>query len=133
MASKKRPKGKQVKTRKSKKKVVKQTSRRRTSQRKGRKAARRKPAAAPKKRVRRIDRSSEPASEGMAVEAGDLQGLSRIEEADSESVSELIEDGSAFEADAVLGVEDADDADEREVYTHEVPADDVPEEYLEKD
>jgi len=133
MASKKRPKGKQVRSRKAKRKAVKQTSRRKTSQRKGKKAARRKPTAAPKKRVRRIDRSSGPASEEMAVEAGDLQGLSRIEEADSESVSELIEDGSAFEADAVLGVEDADDADEREVYTHEVPADDVPEEYLEKD
>jgi hypothetical protein len=74
-----------------------------------------------------------PASEEMGVQAGDLQGLSRIEQADSESVSELIEDGSAFEADAVTGVEEAADADEREVYTHEVPADDVPEEYLEKD
>jgi hypothetical protein len=33
----------------------------------------------------------------------------------------------------VSGVEEADDADESEVHTHEVPEDDVPEEYLDKD
>jgi hypothetical protein len=32
----------------------------------------------------------------------------------------------------VTGVEDAGGADEREVRTHEVPQDDVPEEYLDK-
>ncbi len=52
---------------------------------------------------------------------------------DSESVDELIEEGNAFEADAVMGVESADDSDEKEVRTHEVPEDDVPEEYLDKD
>ena len=51
---------------------------------------------------------------------------------DSESVDELLEEGNAFEADAVTGVEDAGGADEREVRTHEVPEDDVPEEYLGK-
>jgi hypothetical protein len=131
MASKKRPKSKQVKTRKSKRKAV--TPRRTKSRRKGRKAARRKPAAAIKKKVRRLNRSSAMPAEESTVEAGDLQGLSRTEEADSESVSELVEEGSALEADAVIGVEDADEADEREVYTHEVPEDDVPEEYLEKE
>lgn len=65
--------------------------------------------------------------------AGDLQGLSTIERADSESVDELVEEGNAFEADAVMGVEQADDADEKEVRTHEVPEDDVPGEYLDKD
>ena len=65
--------------------------------------------------------------------AGDLQGLSDVEGADSESVDELLDEGNAFEADAVRGVEDADNADEREVHTHEVPEDDVPEEYLDKD
>jgi hypothetical protein len=59
--------------------------------------------------------------------------LSRVERADSESVEELIEEGNAFEADVVSGVEDADSADEREVHTHEVPEDDVPEEYLDKE
>jgi hypothetical protein len=33
----------------------------------------------------------------------------------------------------VKGVEDADGADEREVRTHEVPQDDVPGEYLDKE
>ena len=65
-------------------------------------------------------------------QSGDLQGLSNIEGADSESVAELIEEGNAFEADAVTGVEHADDTDEKEVRTHEVPQDDVPGEHLDK-
>jgi hypothetical protein len=68
-----------------------------------------------------------------AGQSGDLQGLSNVEGADSESVDELIEEGNAFEADVVAGVEDAGDADEKEVHTHEVPEDDVPGEYLDKD
>ena len=68
-----------------------------------------------------------------AGQAGDLQGLSRVEAADSESVEELLEEGNAFEAGAVSGVEHADDAEEREVHTHETPEDDVPQEYLDKD
>lgn len=50
---------------------------------------------------------------------------------DSESVDELVEEGNAFEAGVVMGVEDAGNADESEVHTHEVSEDDVPEEYLE--
>jgi hypothetical protein len=65
--------------------------------------------------------------------SGDLQGLSNVECADSESVDELLEEGNAFEAEVVMGVEDAEDADEVEVYTHEVPQDDVPAEYLDKE
>jgi hypothetical protein len=68
-----------------------------------------------------------------AGQSGDLQGLSTVERADSESVDELIEEGNAFEADVVAGVETADDADEKEVRTHEVPEDDVPGEYLDKE
>lgn len=66
-------------------------------------------------------------------QSGDFQGLSRSEDADSESVEELLEEGNTFEAGVVSGVEEADDADESEVHTHEVPEDDVPEEYLDKD
>lgn len=62
----------------------------------------------------------------------DLQGLSRAEQADSESVDELAGEGNVFEAGAVAGVEEADSADEREVHTREVPEDDVPEEYLDE-
>lgn len=63
----------------------------------------------------------------------DFEGLSDSEQADSESVDELVEEGNAFEAGAVAGVEEADNSDEREVHTHEVPEDDVPEEYLDND
>jgi hypothetical protein len=66
-------------------------------------------------------------------QSGDLQGLSNIEGADSESVAELIEEGNAFEADAVAGVEHAGDTDQKEVRTHEVPQDDVPGEYRDKE
>jgi hypothetical protein len=75
-------------------------------------------------------KGSGPRSGGQS---GDLQGLSNREGADSESVDELLEEGNAFEAEVIKGVEDVPDADEGEVRTHEVPEDDVPEEYLEKD
>ena len=66
-------------------------------------------------------------------QSGDLQGLPNRGGSDSESVDELLEEGNAFEAEAVKGVEDADEADEQEVRTHEVPEDDVPEEYEDND
>jgi hypothetical protein len=69
---------------------------------------------------------------GLAAEAGqsgDVQGLSDIEDVDSESVRELAEEGQDFEAGIVSGVENAPDPDVSEVKTHEVPEDDVPEEY----
>jgi hypothetical protein len=66
-------------------------------------------------------------------QSGDLQGLSNIEGADSESVAELMEEGNAFEADAVAGVEHAGETDQKEVRTHEVPQDDVPGEYRDKE
>ncbi|MGA7560158.1 MAG: hypothetical protein WCF61_07490 [Terriglobales bacterium] len=68
-----------------------------------------------------------------AGQSGDLQGLRDDERADSESVGELLEEGNAFEAGVVGGVERAEDDKKREVHTHEVPEDDVPEEYLDKD
>ena len=65
--------------------------------------------------------------------AGDLQGLSRRESADSESVNELLEEGNSFEAGVVQGVEEAGNAAESEVRTREVLEDDVPEEYLDEE
>lgn len=98
-----------------------------------------KTAAALRKQVRRKSQSVDTlafAPEGLGTRAGeqsgDLQGLSNVEGADSESVDELLEEGNAFEADVVKGVEDAGDADEGEVRTHQVPQDDVPGEYLDK-
>jgi len=77
----------------------------------------------------------EPAGLGAhsGGQSGDLQGLSNAGRANSESVDELLEEGNSFEAEVVKGVEDAGDADEGEVHTHEVPEDDVPGEYLDKD
>jgi len=63
-------------------------------------------------------------------QAGDTMGLSRDEIAGPESVEELIEEGQAYEAAAISGVEDAPDADQGEVKTRQVPEDDVPDEYL---
>jgi hypothetical protein len=111
--------------------------------------AKSKPTASARKSVRksrghakRVARKKKPASvqafsrrsRGRGGEqSGDLQGLSRRQGADSESVDELLEEGNAFEAGVVSGVEEADAMDEREVHTREVPEDDVPGEYLDKD
>jgi hypothetical protein len=99
-----------------------------------------KTAGALKKQVRGKSQSVDTvafAREGPGTRAGeqsgDLQGLSNVQGADSESVDELLEEGNAFEADVVKGVEDAGDADEGEVRTHEVPQDDVPGEYQDKE
>jgi hypothetical protein len=137
-----------AKARKAKKKTAKkQKSPKKTAVKKtapkarllGKKAAPRKKLAA-KKRVRGKSQEVETVTfepQGLGArsggQSGDLQGLSNRERAGSESVDELLEEGNSFEAEVVKGVEDALDADEGEVRTHEVPEDDVPEEYLEKD
>ena len=69
---------------------------------------------------------------GSGGQSGDLQGLSNVAGADSESVDELLEEGNAFEAEVVKGVQDVRDADEGDIVTHEVPEDDVPREYDEQ-
>ena len=102
-------------------------------------AAKKKPA--PKKapieiesRVRAGRLGANPMRKGpgtrSAGQSGDVQGISSVEDVDSESVEELTEEGQDFEAEVVDGVENAPDADEGEVTTHEVPEDDVPGEYL---
>ena len=103
------------------------------------KAAGRKTAGASKKKVRGKRRIADtlPLDQrrrGARSEeqSGDLQGLSNVEGADSESVDELLEEGNAFEAEVVQGVEDAGADGEKEVRTHEVPEDDVPGEYDEQ-
>jgi hypothetical protein len=53
--------------------------------------------------------------------SGDLQNLPAEELEDSESVEELAEEGQDLEAELVLGVEDAPDADQGEVRTHRAP------------
>src|SRR5437667_5752880 len=106
----------------------------------GKKTIGAKTVSALKKRVREKSQSVDTVAfspEGPGTrsgqQSGDLQGLSGVEGADSESVDELLEEGNAFEADVVKGVEDAENANEKEVRTHEVPEDDVPGEYLDKE
>ncbi len=81
------------------------------------------------------DKGTGPNSAGQS---GDTQGLSGEEESGSESVEELVEEGQSFEADALQGVEDAeedgaDDKGVKELHTRQVPEDDVPDEYINQD
>lgn len=68
-----------------------------------------------------------------AGQSGDAQGLSTDDDADSESVTELQEEGQYFEASVISGIENAPPADVAEVRTRQVPEDDVPQEYLDQD
>jgi len=139
MTAKKKTKKKHPKSRKvagKKVKPIKKAPKRKPAK----KTAARKTARAAKERVRGKSQTVDTVafiSEGLAArsggQSGDLQGLSNIQGADSESVDELLEEGNAFEAGAVKGVQDAGDADEGEVHTHEVPQDDVPGEYRDKE
>jgi len=137
-ASKKTPPKKAAVKAAAKTKIVSKKKLATTKQASKKATAKAKPKA--KKHVRgkseNVDTVSfEPAGLGSRSggQSGDLQGLSDREGANSESVDELLEEGNAFEAEVVKGVEDAGNADEREVRTHEVPEDDVPGEYLGKD
>lgn len=92
--------------------------------------------SSPVKTKSRVDRQrprSSPLSPPLSgLQSGDLQGLSNVESADSESVDELLEEGNAFEAGIVSGVEESRNREGQEVRTRELPEDDVPEEYLDE-
>src|SRR6266705_3021831 len=156
MATKKKTKKKQTKSKRTagkkvapmKKSFEKKLAKKRVTTKKaevktkigGKKTTGVKTAGALKKRVRGKSQSVDTVAFALEElgarsdeQSGDLQGLSNVQSADSESVDELLEEGNAFEADVVKGVEDAGDADEGEVRTHEVPQDDVPGEYLDKE
>jgi hypothetical protein len=68
-----------------------------------------------------------------AGQSGATQQISDAPIADSESVEELAEEGNAFEANAIYGIENARYPDVAEVTTQEIPEDDVPVEYLDND
>ena len=106
------------------------------------KTIRKKTASVPRRKAGKREKDQEPTVLGFlddvprspsGGQSGDLQGLSNVETADSESVDELVEEGNAFEAGIVSGVEEAGRRGTREVRTREVPEDDVPEEYLDED
>jgi len=143
-----------MKPKKSTKKSTKKITKKKTA--KSKKPLRKKVAlkkvgrlkkAAPKKKAAQKKRSSRGKSQSVASvafepkglgansagQSGDLQGLSSSAGADSESVDELLEEGNAFEAEVVEGVENVPDADQGEIKTREVPENDVPEEYLDNE
>ena len=132
------------KTPKKPKRTARQRSTAKNAQKRPKVAAKKKPAPKraekkkvaaakqPRKKSKRMEEESFPLEHRAPLsgeQSGDLQGLSRREGADSESVDELLEEGNAFEAGVVAGVESAGEADGQEVHTHEVPEDDVPGEY----
>ena len=163
MATKKKTKKKSTKSKKTstlkkkqtKKQAVKRAAPKKSGKKSGKKAAAPKKAAAKKidvkksapgktsgasaretekaSRVRRASVSREMLGPDSGGQSGDLQGLSNVEAADSESVDELVEEGNAFEAGIVTGVEDAGRHRTKEVTTREVSEDDVPDEYLDQD
>jgi N utilization substance protein A len=124
---KKKGRGKRITARVNKPTHAKKTPRRK-------KPARRKKHARGKSQIVGI---AAPREKGLGPDAGgqsgDTQGLPQVADADSESVEELAEEGQTFEAEVVSGVESAPDADEAEVTTKEVPEDDLPPEYRERE
>jgi hypothetical protein len=119
----------------TKKSVKKKPAQRRVASRPKTKSRKKAPSVSAETELKREFQSRNRTATGKALprRSADFQGLSRAEQANSESVDELVEEGNLFEAGAVAGVEEADNADEREVHTHEIPEDDVPEEYRDKD
>lgn len=73
------------------------------------------------KKAPELDDTEDPGQLGpdSGGRSGDPQGLSRIADAADESVEELVENGQAFEADVVAGVEDAADHPGKPVRSHE--------------
>lgn len=141
-------KAKQKKAKRGAKKAAAKASTAKAKLTAKKKAAKRKAArkpAAPRRPARQPEivfgsRSVETVPEERQARAaaagaggGDFGGASVVENVDSESADELLEEGQAFEAGIVSGVENAPDPDQGEVRTHEVPQDDVPEEYDDKD
>jgi hypothetical protein len=128
------PKKKSGKKKQSSKKVSKKQA-----------APRKKKATVPRKKkaAKRVGRRAQGSSSRRASTrqaeflqdspSSDNVGLSNTASADSESVDELLDEGNAFEAGVVSGVERADNSEGKEVRTKEVPEDDVPEEYLDNE
>lgn len=93
--------------------------------------------AEPVSRLVPFAEEASPSEFGLGSEAGgqagDTAGLSQDELEGPESVEELVEEGQAYEASVISGVEDAPDADSGPVTTRQVREDDVPPEYLDQD
>lgn len=119
--------------------AVKKTNRKKKAAKAKRKPAAGKKVASRKKRgASAAGKASNPGPtarihQGVGLKktgrSSDAQGLSAVEDVDSESVAELADEGQAFEAEVLDGVERAGAANQGEVTTEEVPEDDVPSEY----
>jgi len=108
---------------KKKKARKKKVSRKKKGSLRG-KAASAKKLKRTKRRLRGPDSVEPPApplqrglGAGAAGQSGDIQGVSRGERADSESIEELTEEGQDYEAEIVSGVENAPEPDEGRVRT----------------
>ncbi len=78
----------------------------------------------PQTRKRRRENELGP---GSAGQSGGIQQVPDKASADSESVEELAEEGNAYEADVVEGVEKAEKKAERKVKTEHPREDETPE------
>jgi hypothetical protein len=124
-----------VKAKSTKRSAKRRLARKRTTSKPRARIRKKAPSVSAEAELKREFQKQNRTANGTASprQSADFEGLSRAEQADSESVDELVEEGNLFEAGAVAGVEEADNAEGREVQTHELPEDDVPEEYLDKD
>jgi hypothetical protein len=134
MAAKKKRAKKTKAVRRARKTTRATTKRNLTKRRSAKKAIKKKIKKKSASRQRAASTRSRGATRTVrsGEQAGDLQGISKKARADSESVNELLEEGNAFEAGVVSGVQDAGNNQGQEVQTHEVPEDDVPGEYLDE-
>ena len=69
---------------------------------------------------------------GSAGQSGDLQGLSGREESESESVSELVEEGQFYEASLVDAIENTPSAADGPLRPRKRTEDDLPPEYADQ-
>ena len=131
----KKPGQRGSKTKTSKKPAKRKATRRTVASRPSARRRKKAPSVTAEKELKRELRKRKLTGSGVISgrRSEDFEGLSRAEQADSESVADLVEEGNVFEAGVVAGVQEADDEDEQEVHTHELPEDDVPEEYTDKD
>src|SRR3984893_15581428 len=127
------PKKKPARRKVTKSKIATKHPRAKASARTRKAAPRRKPAATkPAKKSRTIRGTSAAAGQARSIpfrpkgpgaqtagQSGDIEGLRKVARANSESVEELAEEGQSFEADAVAGVEEAEEAEESGGVTHE--------------
>jgi len=134
-------KSKQKKAKRGAKKITakaKLSAKKKAPKRKAARTARRKPARQRQivlgsQSVETVQLQSRTRAAASGAGGGDFGGVSTVEDADSESPEELLEEGQTFEAGIVSGVENAPDPDQGEVHTREVLEDDVPEEYDDQD